>query len=568
MAKVQKSRRAKEKKDDFLIQGAILAAAAVITKIIGVLYRIPLTNILGDEGNGFYGYAYEVYAMALMLSSFSLPIAVSKLVSTRMAMKQRRNAFRVFLCALMFALIVGVLVTLIIFFGAGAISTHIMESPLSVYALKVLAPGLLIVSVMGVLRGYFQGLGTMVPTAVSQVIEQLVNAAVSIGGAIILMKIGMSAAEKQGEELLGPAYGAAGGTLGTVAGALVGLLFLIFSFSVYGRVIKKQMRRDRTKRQESYQHILRVLVLTILPVIFSTAIYNINQILDMTIFNQIMSAQGYSEKEYMALLGIYTGKYNTLINVPLAMANGLAASVIPSLSTAVAMGNRTQMQEKTSQTLRLTMLIAIPCFAGFIALASPLMVLLFNDASATPANLLAMGAVTVVLYCLSTVSNSILQGLDKMSTPAKNAGISLVIHLASVFLFLVVFKLNIYALVISNIIFALCMSILNMRAIHKACGFKQDIQKMYVKPLIAAAVMGVAAYAVHFLVSLVLPGRVIATTAAVLVAVIVYAVLVVRLGTLSQDDMLALPMGGRLLAICKRLGIFQDSEDDDIQYLD
>ena len=180
MAETPKNTKAGSKKDDYIVQGAILAAAAVLTKIIGVVYRIPLTNILGDEGNGFYGYAYQVYAIALMLSSFSLPTAVSKLVSARMAVRQRRNAFRVFLCSLAFAVAVGLVISLAIFFGAGAISTYAMRSPLSVYALRVLAPGLLIVAVMAVIRGYFQGLGTMVPTAISQILEQVVNAVVSI----------------------------------------------------------------------------------------------------------------------------------------------------------------------------------------------------------------------------------------------------------------------------------------------------------------------------------------------------------------------------------------------------
>ena len=184
------------KKDDFLVQGAILAVAMFLTKIIGVVYRIPLTNILGDEGNGFYGYAFEVYAMALMLSTFSLPVAVSKLVSARMAMHQRRNAFRVFIGALVFSIVVGLTVSLLIFFGAGAISTHLMESPLSVYALRVLAVGLFVVAVLGVLRGYFQGLGTMVPTAVSQIIEQVVNAVISLAGASVLFKVGTAAGSR------------------------------------------------------------------------------------------------------------------------------------------------------------------------------------------------------------------------------------------------------------------------------------------------------------------------------------------------------------------------------------
>lgn len=554
------SHKRKAKKDDFLMQGAILAVAGVITKIIGVIYRIPLTNILGDEGIGFYGYAFEVYAMALVLSSLSLPTVVSKLVSARMAMKQRKNAFRVFICSLFFAIAIGTFFALAIFFGADALSTHLMKSPLSAYTLKVLAPGLLIVSILGVLRGYFQGLGTMVPTAVSQVIEQIVNAVVSIIGAAILFKVGMRAAQKQNNELLGPAYGAAGATIGTIVGALFALLFLLFAFFVYKDVIRRQLHRDKNRRTESYSRILKILIVTTIPVIFSTAIYNINQILDMTLFNIIMAAQGFTEEKYMALLGIYSGKYNVLINVPLAMANGLAASVIPSLTAAVTTNNKHQVYDKINQSLRFTMLIAIPCFVGFVVLASPLMVLLFNDARATPATILALGAITIVLYCLSTVSNSILQGLDKMSTPAKNAGISLVIHIIALLIMLIVFKWNIYALVGSNIVFALCMCILNMRAIHKASGYKQDVEKNYVRPLLAAVIMGVVTYAVHLILDLLIGGRFTATIISVLVAVLVYAVSVLKLGVLSVDDILALPQGSKILRLCRKLHLLSEAE--------
>ena len=543
----------KRKKDDFLMQGMILAIAMVMTKVIGALYRIPLTNILGDEGNGFYGYAFEVYAFALMLSSLSLPTAVSKLVSARMAMRQRRNAFRVFLGSLVFSVIVGVLASLIVFFGADMIAANLMKSPLSAYALRVLAVGLVVVALLGVLRGYFQGLGTMMPTAVSQIIEQVVNAVVSIAGASVLFKIGIAAGEKRNEELLGPAYGAAGGTLGTVAGAVFALLFLLFSFFIYRKVIRRQIRADRTKKKESYRHILKILILTIIPVIFSTAIYNINQILDLSFFNQIMAAQGFTEKEYMTLQGIYTGKYNTLINIPLAMANGLAASVIPSLTMAAATKNKKEIHGKIEQTIKLTMLIAIPCFIGFIVLAKPLMILLYNDANTTPALTLALGAVTVVLYSLSTVTNSILQGLDKMAEPAKNAGLSLIVHLAALFLMLIVFKWNIYALVGSNIIFSLCMCYLNIRAIRLTCGYRQEIDKTYLKPLTAALVMGIVTYVVHLLFDVLIGGRFVATGLSILIAMSVYAVVVLKLGTLSKKDFTALPKGAAIYRICKKL---------------
>lgn len=539
--------------DDFIAQGAILAVATVLTKVIGVIYRIPLANILGDAGNGFYGYAYQIYAMALMVSSLSLPTAVSKLVSAKLAAGQKRNSVRVFRCSMLFAVVVGAVITAAVFFGADAISVYAMKSPLSVYALQMLAPGLFLVAVMAVIRGYFQGLGSMMPTAVSQIIEQLIRAVISIAGASIFVDIGTRTGEKAGEELLGPAYGAAGATLGTVLGALIALVFLIFVIWAYRGQMTRQYWTDRSGREDSYRHILKVLVLTAVPILFSTAIYNINQILDLTIFNHIMDAQGYVEEEYMALQGIYSGKYDTLVNVPLSIPWALCSSVVPSLTAAVATRSRKLVHEKIDQTLRLTMVITIPCGVGFLVLASPLMVLLYNDASKTPAYLLMLGSVVVVLYGWSSISNSILHGLNHISSPAKNACIALVVHLAAFVVMMTAFKMNVYALAAGNIVFAACMCWLNQRKVHKVCGFRMNIMDTFIKPLIASAVMGIVTYAAHLALDLLIGGRWIPTIIAIFIAMIVYVVVVLKIGTLSDEDIEALPMGARLLRLCRRL---------------
>ncbi len=558
----QKRRTAPAQNDDFIAQGAILAAATVLTKVIGVVYRIPLANILGDTGNGFYGYAYQIYAMALMVSSLSLPTAVSKLVSAKMAVGQKRNALRVFACSMIFAVVVGLLVTAVVFFGADAISVHAMRSPLSVYALKMLAPGLFIVAIMAVIRGYFQGLGSMMPTAVSQIIEQLIRAVISIAGAAIFVDMGTKAGEKAGEELLGPAYGAAGATLGTVLGALIALAFLGFVLWTYRGKMRRQYRTDRSHKLESYQHILKVLVFTALPILFSTAIYNINQILDLTIFNHIMEAQGFTEDEYMALQGIYSGKYDTLVNVPLSIPTALCASVVPSLTAAVATRSKKLVHAKIDQTLRLNMVITIPCGVGFLVLASPLMVLLYNDASATPAYLLMIGSVVVVLYSWASILNSILHGLNYISSPAKNAGIALVVHLIAFVIMMTVFKMNVYALAAGNIVFSLCMCWLDQRKVHKVCGFRINIMDTFIKPLIASVVMGVIAYLVYFGLDKLIGGRWIPICVTLAVAVVVYVVVVLKIGTLSEDDITALPMGVRLLRYCKKLHLLPQSESE------
>ena len=537
--------------DDFIVQGSILAGAAILTKIIGALYRIPLTRILGDFGNGVYSAAFEVYALALIFSSFSYPIAVSKLVSTRIARGQRRNANRVFIFALIFSIGIGLVSSFLIYFNADYIASALFGSPLSANALRVLAPGLFIVAVLGVFRGYFQGMGTMIPTAISQIVEQIFNAIISIVGAIVLIGVGVSAAQSLNvrDEFYALSYGAAGATLGTIAGALVALLFLLFAYFMYRNSLRKQLQADRTKRKEGYDRIGLIFMMTIIPIMFTTAVYNINNLLDLALFNNIMRAQGYETDTYMALQGIYTGKYLVLINIPLAMANGLAASVIPSLTRAVADGNSKVIQGKISQVIRLTTLVAIPCFVAFAVLSSQLMILLFNDPSPTPAALLSIGAVTVVMYSLATVTNSVLQGLDKINIPARNAGIALVIHIITVLIMLVVLRWGIYSLVVSNIVFAFTMCVLNISAIKKHSGYTQDVERTYIKPLIAAIVMGLVAYVSHFLLDMVISPIVLQMIIVIPIALLVYFFLVIKIGTLSKADLLQLPMGERLLRV-------------------
>ncbi len=549
---------AKQKKNNsFLMQGMILAVAGIITRIIGIVYRIPVANILGTEGQGFYATAFSIYNIALLLTSYSLPLAVSKLISARVSKGERKNAMRIFKGALWFAFIVGSAVACIVFFFSDFIAKTIMSMAPSAYALRVLAPGLLIVAVMGVLRGFFQGMGTMMPTAISQILEQIVNAVVSIIGASYLLEMGKKAAEKANNDSVAYAYGAAGGTLGTVCGALFGLLFLLFVMKIYSPTIKKQLKRDHSKKRESYREIYMILLMTIAPVILSTAIYNISETIDIGMFGSIMAAQGHSLKERSDLLGRFSSHYNVLINIPLAVANALGASLIPSLTAAVAVGNKKQIHSKIAMAIRFSMMIAIPSFVGFLVLANPILALLFNGNIDISANMLRLGAITVVFYCMSTVTNAILQGLNKMTTPVKHGAISLGIHLVGLLIMLVIFKMGIYAVVASNIIFSLSMCILNARSLKHDAGYRQEVKNTFLIPSIASIVMGGAAFVIYFLCNLVISQNV-AVIIALIVAVLIYAVSLLKLGGLSSEEILALPKGSTLLSLFRKLHLVKE----------
>lgn len=547
----------KKKGTNFLMQGTILAAAAMITKIVGLAYRIPLTNIMGAEGNGYYGVVFQVYSLALMLTSYSLPMAVSKLVSARVALGQYKNAYRVFKGAMTFGILSGGIVSAIVFFNARFISEEIMKMGLSIYALRVLSPCILIVAILGVLRGFFQGYGTMIPTAISQVAEQLINAIVSVVGAYLLMQTGRSMASGEAKESYGAAFAAAGGTLGTVIGALTALLFLLFVFTAYKTRLKRQMRRDRTRRLESRKTIYKVLLLTIAPVILSATVYNISNLIDQTMFSNIMAAQGMAEKEYSSLLGLLNGQYDTMTNIPLSVSSALAASFMPSLVATMQTGNRKQIHSKINMVSRFNMLIAIPCAAGFITLSGPILNLLyFNQDNAIPSLMLRIGGISVVFFCLSTVTNAALQGLDRMAAPVKNAAISLVIHVVALFIMLVVFKWEIYSIPISKIIFAGSICILNAHDLRGACGYMQEQKQTFVIPTIASVIMGAVSLLVHLLCVLFI-GEMTAAVIAIIVAVIVYGIALVVLGGITEEEILSAPKGATLVAICRKLHLLK-----------
>lgn len=545
------SNQRNSKNTGFVIQGVILASASIIVRVIGLIYRIPMYNILGDEGMGFYSCAFEIYNIALLLSSYSLPLAVSKLVSARANNGDRTNAYRVLKVALVTAIIIGAFIGLLVFFGADFIAGTIMKSPMSAYAVRVLAPCLFIVAILGVMRGYCQGIGTTIPTAASQIFEQIVNAIVSIVAASYFVAMGLELAEANGETLLSAAYGAAGGTLGTVMGAFVALLFMIFVLLAYRKIVKKQIRREVDVVNESYSDILKLLAFTAIPVILSTTIYNINAILDQGIYNNIMSMKGYLEEEYIALWGMYSGKYRVLQNVPVSVANAFATSVIPSLTVAVVAKNSKDVKEKIAMAIRLSALIAIPSFVGFLIFAKPILDLLFTDDNTIAANILMIGSVAIICYCLSTVTNGVLQGINKMSLPIKNAGISLIIHLVFLVVFMVVFELHIYAVVLSSTIFALSMCILNARDIRKYANYHQEWKRTFILPLLSAGIMGLVSYGVYFLLGL--TGRdKIAIVIAIVVAAMVYVIALLKTKSLTEGDLRGMPKGTKLISVFKK----------------
>ena len=539
---------------NFVVQGSILAIASIVVRIIGIAYRIPMINIIGDEGMGYYGTAFNVYNIALLLSSYSLPLAVSKMVSVRLARKQYRNSVRILRAALVYATVVGALAAAVIWFGADFFAREVFFMPYAAFALKTLAPTVWIMAYLGVFRGYYQGQGTMVPTALSQVFEQIVNAIVSVAAGSWLFNQAIKVEILKGESGSGysNSWGAAGGTIGTGAGAFTALVFLLLLFAAYQRTIRKKVRRDRSGSLESYGTITKILFFTVVPVVVSSAIYNVNSVLDNGLLAYNFKSLG-MEEEFISQWGVYTGKYHLLINVPMAVSNALSSSLIPSVSRAVATGDRRMVKKKVAAAIRFSLLIAIPSTVGLTVLAGPVNNLLFSGDNDLAVQMTLYGSIAVVFYSVSTVTNAILQGIDRMRLPIVHALTALVLHLAAMEVMVLVFHMGIFSMVFANILFAVIMCFLNHRSIRKILGYRQEVKKTILLPAAASAVMGAAAVGVYKLIHLGIQSNAVCTLGAVAAAVAVYGVLLVKLGCLDEDELHQMPGGTRLLQMFRKL---------------
>lgn len=553
----------KNKSNHFLVQGSILAAASLMVRIIGLIYRIPMNRIIGLEGVGYYSKAFEVYNIALILSSYSLPIAVSRLVSARRVKKEHRNSYRIFLCAMAIAIIVGLVATLIIFFGADVFAKVFFKTPNVALPLRVLAPTIFIFSIMGVLRGFYQGKNTMIPTAVSQVLEQIVNAVVSIAASYVLIR-------NYSVNINVSSYGAAGGTLGTFVGAFIGLLFLLFVFVIYKPVLKKQMKHDHTDNRESYQDIIKLLVLTIAPIILSQTVYQISGLVDEALFGHIMSTkqiftfdreviknsvagQLYTSADFNKLSGIYSGEYRLLTNVPVAIAAAIGAAIVTTISADQARGMMSSIRSKIHAAIKFNMIIAIPSAVGMGVLASPILTLLFADEYKLSANLMMLGSASVVFYALSTVSTAILQGVGKLKIPVINSAISLGIHIILVFCLLMFTPLSTYSLIIGNVTFPLVVSLLNWIAIAKRLDYQQEIMKTFIIPGISAGLMGAVTYFTYYGLRYLTGSILLSTVTAVIVAVIVYFTLLILMKGVSEEELEFIPKSGAVIRVLRKL---------------
>ena len=540
---------------NFAMQATILAVASIVSKLIGMLYNIPFANILSTEGNGYYGAAQTVYALVLLIATFSIPAAVSKIIAERIEKGEYRNVKRIFNGAMLYVLVVG---------GIAAVFTYVC-APLfvtknAVLSLRILAPTIFLSGFLSVYRGYFQAYGNMVPTSISQIVEQIFNAVVSIVAALVFMQW----AEAMGYGGETAKYGAAGGTVGTGVAVVAGLCYMFFLFRSEKKELKVKMSEDITASLLSYKEVVKLLLLIATPIIFSSFIYNVNVTLDMTIYQKMLEHMGMSGEVIDGQYGLYSRMYLVLANVPIAMAAAVASAVIPSVSSAYAADNKAECNRKISQSMQLTMVLTIPCAVGFAVLGKPIVRLVYYSLSVedthTVAVLLLLGGVSIILYGISSVLNGVLQGIGKVNVPVMSSAVALVLHVFLLVPLIGVVKLGIYSLILATAFYAVIVVFINYHYIKKYLDFKLEWRQTVWLPVASSIIMGIVAILVYKGLNLVLRyiagayiSNAIAALTAIVLAACVYFISMIKIGGYTKEMLLAFPKGALLARIAEKL---------------
>lgn len=537
-----------KKNDNTLVKNAsFLMVAALVSKIIGMLYKSPLSTMLGSESYSFFQYAQNAYFILLMIASFSIPQAVSKVMAEKIAFRRYRDAQRVFYCALLYAVVAGGAVALFCVFGTSLMVPKNMAN--ARLALRMLAPTIFLSGILGVFRGYFQAYRNTFPTSLSQIIEQIFVATVALGmpGVMIRYFAGKEEAAVQ-------RWGAAGATLGTGAGVLAALLFMILIYLLNRKVIRRRIRRDRHSRNESYGTLMISMILIIMPIILSAFIYNVNGFINSYMYAGIMGFRGMEEEVIHVRYAEY-GYFMTLINIPLTLASTAPTSMIPEVSAHYARRDVDGANEKTDRAVWVSMLISIPSAVGLAVLSDPIIRVIFPASNGLGGQLLILGAITIILNGNSNISNGVLQGIGKPNIPMIHAAVALVADIAVMAVLMFFTDTGIYGVVISMIVYAVVMCLLNDRAMKKYMGYRNPFRDAYLPPLVASVPMGLTAGGVYYGLHYLIRSNILCLGLALILAVAVYFAVYLLVAKPEAGQLSALPGGRILYRVGRKMGL-------------
>lgn len=549
---MRKDRRGKGQ--SFMTGALLLGISNILVKLIGTLYRIPMTNILGTEGMGIYQKAFPIYSTLLVLSTAGIPTAISKTVSEHFSQGDTAGARRVFTVALELLAVVGGLTAILLFVFREQAARYLVEDPLAAMSIGAIAPSLFFASVMSAFRGYFQGMQHMLPTATSQLVEQVGKLAVGVVLAVRLIGQGIE-------------FGAAGAMIGVTVSELAALTLMVVIFLVHiareGRVKAPKVPGKRPLRRETAGSVLKRLLPIAIPVTLGGCIIPLTSLVDAKLVTPILESIGYTVGQARSMYGNLTGAVNTLVNLPGALSLALCISLVPAVAAAKRAGNEAKIRSQTLGGLKVTMLVGLPCGAGLAVLASQIISLLYGGSMtaeeiSTAAGLLQLMLPAVVALGVVQTLNGILQGLGKVYIPVLSLGAGAAVKVLLNLVLIRIPVLNIYGAAIASSACYTVAAVINLIYVRRYLQIRYSFGDLVLLPGLATLGMTAAVEAMLLLGHTAM-GRHpnLLTLLAVAVGMVVYALLLPLLGALSHEDMGMIPGGRKLEALLVKLKLMK-----------
>ncbi len=514
------------KGQNFVKGAAILGIAGVVVKILGAIYRIPLSNIIKPEGMGYYQTAYPFYVLLLTISTAGVPVAVAKLVAEKRAIGDYKNAHKIFKVALIGLIFLGLVTSMVIAFGAKSIVEYLGNEN-AYYALIALVPALFFVPIMSAFRGFFQGSQSMVPTALSQIVEQFFRVITGLSLTVLLLGRGIPIA-------------AGGASFGGSMGAIFGTLVIMGIYLRQKKEIQLEIDTTVKEREYSIKSIIKDLLLIAVPITLGAAISPIMDTIDAALVLRRLQAINYSAAQANDLYGQLKGMAQTLINLPQVFSIAISMSLMPAIANASSRKSKEEVAELISTGLRLTLLIGLPAAFGLFVLAKPIVSLLYFNLTAgenaVTGEILQYLALGVVFLTLVQALTAIIQGLGKPFIPVRNLLFGAIAKIILTYFLTAIPAINVKGAAISTVVAFAIAGSLNFLYVIRVVKADLDLKNIFLKPLGSALGMAIIARISYNLLNNLVGGS-LATLLAVSIGGLSYFILLIMTGTLTGDDL-------------------------------
>ncbi|CEN87893.1 stage V sporulation protein B [[Clostridium] sordellii] len=535
-------------RDSFLKGALILGLAGIIVKIIGAFFRIPLGNLIGAEGMGYYQAAYPVYTLFLTLATAGFPTALAKLVSEKMAIGDYRGAHKVFKVSYMVLAITGFVAFCIFFFGADFIVNDIMKNPGAKLAMLAISPALLFVPIMSAYRGYFQGRREMGHIAISQISEQLFRVVLGITLAYLLMSsVGPNP---------GPEQGAAGAIMGATIGAIASIIYLIIAYLLKLKIIKREIKISKKLREESIVKVLEKLLVVAIPITIGASVMPLVNMIDNVIVIRRLVEAGFSQTQANIMFGQLTGMAMAIVNLPAVITVAMSMSLVPTISQAYALGNRFKVIKETKSAIKITLMIVLPAAFGMASLAHPIMKLLYPSQPSSVGTILLVLTPCVVFLGLIQSLNGILQGMGKPMIPVICLAIGMIFKVVISYTLTAIPQINVIGSALGTVTAYFVAAILELIYIKKAIKMKLSIKQFVIVPLVIVNIMFLSVK-LSFGLMIEALGNNLSTVISICVGGVIYLIATFALGGIDKEELLNIPKGDKLYKVLRNLKLMK-----------